>query len=513
MRKRIKFVPVVLILLLCLAFTSQPAYSETAYENAILYRINASGVLEFNVTHTANIGEVQIVDKTGSGIVTIDDLKAILGTVDAPARVFGTDVGARTLGKAVHAALEIDENNNVVNLTITNVRERPVIGISWKSTSIGTDYVGFAEAFERGGAFAVFQPQVRSAEEARTVLSNLNGIFVTGGEDWHPALYGEGTTPHGSSGWNVARDISDINIMQQAIDMDVPLLGVCRGHQGFNISMGGGLIQDVPYFMGLQVSSGNIDQSRVTAYLAATTTHRVYLYENIIDANGNLLPYSGTGAAPYTTVNCDADCKMRLQVDGVIHSGGTSYHKLEAGENIGVLPNSKWLYNIIGNRYMPAVATAHHQSVNPEKLGNGVTIVAYSSDGIVEAIEHQNSLFALCVQWHPERDALGNTSGVRNGYVNPDSCNPLLGALVKYAGVHADDPYAEAEAFVKKLNGNKNELTVTVLEYYSSGDLKKEYERVFSIDNNAAGTYEVGPYKVYVDTKGNTQIRECYIIN
>jgi hypothetical protein len=76
--------------------------------------------------------------------------------------------------------------------------------------------------------------------------------------------------------------------------------------------------------------------------------------------------------------------------------------------------------------------------VNPKKLGNGVTIVGYSSDGIVEAVEHQSSLFALAVQWHPERDALGNTTGVRNGYVDPDSCNPLLRALVKYAGIYLD---------------------------------------------------------------------------
>jgi len=36
---------------------------------------------------------------------------------------------------------------------------------------------------------------------------------------------------------------------------------------------------------------------------------------------------------------------------------------------------------------------------------------------------------------------------------------------------------------------------------------------VFTIANNSAGTYGVGGYKVYVDTKGNTQIRECYIVD
>ena len=33
-----------------------------------------------------------------------------------------------------------------------------------------------------------------------------------------------------------------------------------------------------------------------------------------------------------------------------------------------------------------------------------------------------------------------------------------------------------------------------------------------TINNNAAGTYTVGDYKVYVDTKGNTQVRSISIV-
>ena len=66
-------------------------------------------------------------------------------------------------------------------------------------------------------------------------------------------------------------------------------------------------------------------------------------------------------------------------------------------------------------------------------------------------------------------------------------------------------------ASVEKLTGNKNNLTVNVTEYYTDGSTKI-FERTFSIDNNAAASYDVGPYRVYVDTKGNIQIRECYIV-
>ena len=70
---------------------------------------------------------------------------------------------------------------------------------------------------------------------------------------------------------------------------------------------------------------------------------------------------------------------------------------------------------------------------------------------------------------------------------------------------------ADASAFVTKLNGNQNELTITVMEVFSDGS-KIDIVETFVINNNAADTYLVGGYYVYVDTKGNTQVRECDIV-
>ncbi|MCL1906178.1 MAG: hypothetical protein FWG06_04120, partial [Clostridiales bacterium] len=69
-----------------------------------------------------------------------------------------------------------------------------------------------------------------------------------------------------------------------------------------------------------------------------------------------------------------------------------------------------------------------------------------------------------------------------------------------------------AEAYVDKLNGNKNELTITVTEFWSDG-AEISFTETFSISNNAADTYDVYGYSVYVDTKGNDQIRDCRIVN
>ena len=67
------------------------------------------------------------------------------------------------------------------------------------------------------------------------------------------------------------------------------------------------------------------------------------------------------------------------------------------------------------------------------------------------------------------------------------------------------------EASINKLSGNKNELTITVTEILYNGKVNVT-TLTFMINNNAADTYVVGGYSVYVDTKGNDQVRSLYIV-
>jgi len=70
---------------------------------------------------------------------------------------------------------------------------------------------------------------------------------------------------------------------------------------------------------------------------------------------------------------------------------------------------------------------------------------------------------------------------------------------------------ASPSAWVTKLNGNKNDLTITITEQLSNGSTNT-LTQTFSINNNSADTYTIGSYKIYVDTTGNTQIRACYLV-
>jgi len=65
-------------------------------------------------------------------------------------------------------------------------------------------------------------------------------------------------------------------------------------------------------------------------------------------------------------------------------------------------------------------------------------------------------------------------------------------------------------AWVKVISGNMNELFITINESFCNGTANT-ITVAFMIRNNAAGFYTVGPYNVYVDTKGNDQIRNIYI--
>jgi adenosylhomocysteine nucleosidase len=73
--------------------------------------------------------------------------------------------------------------------------------------------------------------------------------------------------------------------------------------------------------------------------------------------------------------------------------------------------------------------------------------------------------------------------------------------------IEAVDTYgAIARAVVDKLNGNRNGLTIIV-----EADGNIVAEDYFLIANNSSGEFEIGEYKVYVSTSGNTKIDYCFI--
>lgn len=76
-------------------------------------------------------------------------------------------------------------------------------------------------------------------------LDRCDGLVLTGGADVHPKFYGREDATASLQGVNVVRDEFEFALITRALDARLPILGICRGMQVFNVALGGSLILDV----------------------------------------------------------------------------------------------------------------------------------------------------------------------------------------------------------------------------------------------------------------------------
>lgn len=149
----------------------------------------------------------------------------------------------------------------------------PLIGLSaaieparygvWEETVAFVPDV-YLSAITRAGGGAVLLPPMPFGP-AR-VLEALDGLVLTGGRDVDPRLYGaeahDRTDAPGEE-----RDAWELSLCRAALDMDLPLLAVCRGLQVLNVCLGGTLHQHLPEIVGHdshRASLGQMSPNQVT---------------------------------------------------------------------------------------------------------------------------------------------------------------------------------------------------------------------------------------------------------
>ncbi|MFE6666368.1 gamma-glutamyl-gamma-aminobutyrate hydrolase family protein [Streptomyces sp. NPDC057697] len=128
---------------------------------------------------------------------------------------------------------------------------RPVIGIStyqeparwgvWEMPAVllPATYPRLVRAV---GGLAVLLPPDDAADAARETVAALDGVVIAGGADVEPARYGRSPDPRTGPPAR-ARDAWELALIGAAIDLRVPLLGICRGMQLLNVALGGTLHQ------------------------------------------------------------------------------------------------------------------------------------------------------------------------------------------------------------------------------------------------------------------------------
>jgi microsomal dipeptidase-like Zn-dependent dipeptidase/gamma-glutamyl-gamma-aminobutyrate hydrolase PuuD len=136
--------------------------------------------------------------------------------------------------------------HKVDDRTSDTFRRRPVIGIS-ANRKEGTSRIAdpyFQSVVLAGGA-PVLLPVTTDVHALATVVDTLDGLIFSGGGDIDAAYWGEEPVPEAEEP-DSCRDEYDFSLLRLAFNRQLPIFGICRGHQVINVAFGGTLYQDIP---------------------------------------------------------------------------------------------------------------------------------------------------------------------------------------------------------------------------------------------------------------------------
>ncbi len=132
----------------------------------------------------------------------------------------------------------------------------PLIGITcsrltggaWGLYSLGDfmDYTlsEYSQAILNAGGAPVILPAAQDRKSLESILASVQGLILSGGPDIHPRRYGEEPLA-GLGEVDEALDRMELLAAGLAIEQGLPLLGICRGIQLLNVTLGGTLYQDI----------------------------------------------------------------------------------------------------------------------------------------------------------------------------------------------------------------------------------------------------------------------------
>lgn len=128
----------------------------------------------------------------------------------------------------------------------------PTIAVSWSTDEVDKDSKDkvdidtqmYADALRKAGAKVVFLNEMKSLDQAKEEIKDVQGVVITGGDDLNPALYNEEPIPTLEE-INPRRDDSDVFLLKALLEEDKPTLATCRGMQLTIVLSGGTLYQDI----------------------------------------------------------------------------------------------------------------------------------------------------------------------------------------------------------------------------------------------------------------------------
>ena len=103
----------------------------------------------------------------------------------------------------------------------------------------------YTSAIKENGGAVMLLAQTLDDKETASRLAMIDALLIPGGDDVSPDLYGEKPIPQLES---VDRDFDlyELAAVKQSVARDIPILGICKGHQLLAVSAGAALYQDLP---------------------------------------------------------------------------------------------------------------------------------------------------------------------------------------------------------------------------------------------------------------------------
>ena len=116
--------------------------------------------------------------------------------------------------------------------------QRPAVGVTGNSKRLSPSWLCTRLALRWAGAKAV-----RICVGHTIPFDRLSAFVIGGGDDIHPTLYG--ALPIEGTRYDRKRDKMEIECIRFALNKQLPLLGICRGHQLINTVRGGRLYTSI----------------------------------------------------------------------------------------------------------------------------------------------------------------------------------------------------------------------------------------------------------------------------
>ncbi len=142
-------------------------------------------------------------------------------------------------------------------MSTPRIPKRPIIGIpvgqgvNPRGAKLYTVHQLYLNAVYRSGGIPCPVPLHLDDDLYGEIFRRIDGLLLAGGEDIDPHFYDDEPKEAEIEKTDPDRDRVELLLARWAVAAQMPILGICRGHQLLNVALGGGLYQDIHAELGI----------------------------------------------------------------------------------------------------------------------------------------------------------------------------------------------------------------------------------------------------------------------